>query len=161
MLTGVWYKDAMLIKSRTFKMFGHGFLIVGSLMKPNQRANPDHNCLCPTPCHTCSIYAFCHSSWVTTNTDPELAETISTFKWNDLFLYILMRTSTPPTKADTTWCDRFRIFSIWFILFRLILRYIHGTMFFLVFRTYLFLTVKALDDAVCLAGWAKPESCTK
>lgn len=128
MLTGVWYKDAMLIKSRTFKMFGHGFLIVGSQVgdcvdetKP-ERADPDQNCLCPTSCHTCSIYAFCHSSWVTTNTDQELTETISTFQWNDLFLYILMRTSTPPTKADTTWCDR--LYGL--ILFTLVLRYIHN-----------------------------------
>lgn len=30
MLTDVWYKDALLIKRRTFEMFGHGFIIVSS-----------------------------------------------------------------------------------------------------------------------------------
>lgn len=30
MLTDVWYKDALLIKRRTFEMFGHGFIIVNS-----------------------------------------------------------------------------------------------------------------------------------
>lgn len=35
MLTDIWYKDALLIKRRTFEMFGHGFIIVSSQVVAN------------------------------------------------------------------------------------------------------------------------------
>lgn len=35
MLTDVWYKDVLLIKRRTFEMFGHGFITVNSHIVAN------------------------------------------------------------------------------------------------------------------------------
>lgn len=35
MLTDVLYKNALLIKRRTFEMFGHGFIIVNSQVVAN------------------------------------------------------------------------------------------------------------------------------
>lgn len=34
-MTDIWYKDALLIKRRTFEMFGHGFIIVNSKVVAN------------------------------------------------------------------------------------------------------------------------------
>lgn len=100
-------------------MLGHGFLIASDCVDETKLERANYNRDCPTVSHlpsysTSSIYAFCHSSWVTTNTDQELTETITTFRRNDLFLYILTRTSTHLPKADTTGIDRFSIFNIWF-----------------------------------------------
>lgn len=118
----IWYKDALLIKSRTFEMFGHGFIIVSSqavIVLMNQvkalfflsvfqkealtspcrglqrcidwsetNHYPSSYCVSPPVLRSRTIYACCHSSWVTTNAEQELAETISTFSKEIAYFYI-------------------------------------------------------------------------
>lgn len=128
MLTDVWYKDALLIK-RTFEMFGHGFIIVNSqvvasvdessqspfccFLRPVEvyrNVISDHKLsnyglvlLCLTSCPSFLCYLCLLSPklgnnrcWTTTRWNR-----IYLLKRKCLFLYILMRTSTPLTTKQT------------------------------------------------------------
>lgn len=64
--------------------------------------NPWSQCASP-PVLVCAIYACCHSRWVANRCRTRTCwNNIYLLKRNCLFLYTLMRTSTPPTTKQTT-----------------------------------------------------------
>lgn len=111
MLTDIWYKDALLIKRRTFEMFGHGFIQFSScdkcwcveskpisvfhkevLTEIYKLNNNSLSCsVSPLVFPYCAIYACCQASWAPKNAEQPLNETASTFLKENAYFYTFWR----------------------------------------------------------------------